>query len=265
MMVVAGYLGSAILAGAAGVFAATARSEGKIAALAGNNILSKTDGESVYAVITCSGESIAQSGLFPTAGPVLLGRITIKEASSDLAVGMGPVVFGNGGMAVKGTTVYHEKTTQMGFPERAEFKSNVGPVVANYLDLAEWDGADIEKDQRFSPTDAIPLLRSLGLGANLSADNYFITKEWFVGAESARISIFADVTKRGSVYEIDRPKKLPFIVTTMSPRAFTERASAAAIKSKGYAKALTVSAAILGIGAYAIQKKTESDDRKRWI
>lgn len=267
MMVVAGYLGSAVLAGAAGVFAATARSKGKIAAhtgVAGNNTLSKTDGESVYAAITCSGESIAQSRLFPTTGPVLLGRIRIKEDDSDIALGLGPVIGGNGGIAVTGTLVSHENTTQMGFPERAHFKSNVGPVVANHLDLADWDGADIEKSQRFRPTEASPLLRSLGLRANLSADNYIIAKEWFTGAESTKISIFADVTKRGSVYEIDRPKKLPFIVTTLSPRAFTERACTTATKAKGYAKALAVGAAVLGIGTYAIQKKIESDERKRW-
>jgi hypothetical protein len=257
MIVLAGYFGSGMLVGAAGVCAAAAVHLEKCAAnteVARNNTLSKTDGESIYAAIICSGESIASSGLFPTASPVLLGRIRIKEVSSDFALGVGPVT-GNRGMAVTSTIVSHANTIQLGFPERAYFKSDVGPVVANHLDLAEWDGTDIEKDKIFSPTEASPLLRSLGLRVNLSADNYFITKEWFVGAESTTVSIFADLTKRGSVYEIDRPKQLPFIVTTMSPHAFTERTRAAAINAKAYAKAFALGAAILGSGAYAIDRK----------
>ncbi len=103
----------------------------------------------------------------------------------------------------------------------------------------------------------------MGLKTDHSATLYSTSKEFFPGGKSKAITIFGDLRKKEKVYEINPPKKGPFIVTTLEPRAFTQQAIEKALKAKGRAKVLMVGAAVLGIGAYAVQKKMENNKLER--
>lgn len=231
------YIGSALCAYISGCGILEAIDEEKIAKETEEAVKKfppKEDGEVTYTAITCTNDDSLQQATLPTDGKsVLIGRIRIKETTNVRVLSDDDV-----------------RTTVLGFPKKALLTSKVGAIVAYNLHIAKWYDAEKEKSWH-SPAEATLLLSNLRQPVNQTAEVYSITRQWYPKGE---VTIFADVTKKGDRYEINYPReKRPFIVTKLNPKAFVEQTCDKAKSSKGVGKFFAISAAVLGIGAFAAQ------------
>lgn len=251
------YIGAALLAGAGIWFNVRARTEESFVAdleSSANTALPLVDSQSVHAAIECLSHSTL---ILPTNNePVLLGRVSVKETSTSYGEGIA-FTYGSSGLSpgVTSTTSIFTNIVQFGFPEKLLLESKTGPVTAKNLDLAIWDGSYLEKDYH-KPKDCTPLLRTLGIRSNLSADNYEITTEWFKGKN---LTVFGCVTRTHEGIIIGpSTNNRHFIITQKTPQDFIQRWRASGAKHRGRSYVFALSALILALGTVAFEKQEET-------
>ena len=220
----------------------------------------QVNGESIYAVITCSGKGI-RSDLFPTEQPILFGRIKIKESTETTDVGL---AYGGKHTSVVMTSHTDERTTMVSIPECPEFESDVGPVSAEDLENADYEDMYWEKCLLY-PKDANPLLKKLGMRTNFSADRYDLSKIWYEAHQKP--FIFAELSRKENGFRINMPKQGHFFIATKTPQALMEQATINSMRAMRNARfSFVASVAFAGVALY---KKVEMDAeieraRGRW-
>ena len=223
-------------------------------------LLPHMEGESAMTALECLGDSLQ---ILPTTDEqVLLGRVSVKETSTNSGSGVVYTYGGGGGsLGFARTSSTHHNKVQFGFPEKMSLESALGPVIAHNLDLATWDGQET-KTHHYYPKESAALLRKLGMRCNFCADGYKIRSEWF---NDRVLTIFGQVTRKNGIFEITPPNNnSPFIVTRDKPFVFIEKSSALAARYRGAAMAFALAAGILGYWGFELDKKAETKQSSRW-
>ena len=198
----------------------------------------KVNGESIYAVIACSGEGI-RSNLFPTEQPILFGRIIVEESKMcGLIRGiLHNVPVGNGGDFNGNSSAHsghsHMLQTTGSVPEYAKLKSDFGTVIAEDLEKAYYEG-DRTDECSLSPKNAHPILKKLGIKTNLNAYCYDFNKHWY--EEHQKTYIFAEISRKENGFKINKPKQGPFFVTTQTPQALIKQATERLMIARSHAR-----------------------------